>query len=164
MSNDDTARPDRRDEGAKGAAGASAEDHKAVVRRWIEAYNDRDEQAEAAARAPGYVAHAPGEPEPLDSEAWTRFIGHALRPARRLVRRNHQPRHCPKDALAPSPFLMLAQENIHVLVKNAHPCSIGEAATYKEERCQRHPSRSRGDTRALAPVEVGAIPRGDVEP
>jgi predicted ester cyclase len=72
MSNEDAA-PDRPDE-AKGAAGASAEDHKAVVRRWIEAYNDRDEQAEAAARAPGYVAYAPGEPEPLDSEGWTQFI------------------------------------------------------------------------------------------
>ena len=52
----------------------SAEDNKAVVRRWIEAYNDRDTQAEADARAPGYVAHAPGLPGPLDSEAWTQFI------------------------------------------------------------------------------------------
>jgi steroid delta-isomerase-like uncharacterized protein len=52
----------------------SAEDNKAVVRRWIEAYNDRDTQAEADARAPGYVAHAPGLPGPLDSETWTQFI------------------------------------------------------------------------------------------
>jgi steroid delta-isomerase-like uncharacterized protein len=52
----------------------SAEDNKAVVRRWIEAYNNRDTQAEADARAPGYVAHAPGLPGPLDSEAWTQFI------------------------------------------------------------------------------------------
>ena len=29
---------------------------------------------EADARAPGYVAHAPGPPGPLDSEAWTQFI------------------------------------------------------------------------------------------
>ena len=53
----------------------SAEDeNKTVVRRWIEAYNNRDTQAEADARAPGYVAHAPGLPGPLDSEAWTQFI------------------------------------------------------------------------------------------
>ncbi len=52
----------------------SAGDNKAVVRRWIEAYNKRDTQAEADARAPGYVAHAPGLPGPLDSEAWTQFI------------------------------------------------------------------------------------------
>jgi hypothetical protein len=31
----------------------SAEDNKAVVRRWIEAYNNRDTQAEADAHAPG---------------------------------------------------------------------------------------------------------------
>ena len=52
----------------------SAEDNKAVVRRWIEAYNNRDTQAEADARAPGYVAHVPGLPCPLDSEAWMQFI------------------------------------------------------------------------------------------
>lgn len=51
-----------------------AEDHKAHIRRWIEAYNARDHAAEADARAPGYVAHAPGVP-PLDSEAWTAFVG-----------------------------------------------------------------------------------------
>jgi hypothetical protein len=44
-------------------------DNKAVVRKWIEAYNNRDTQAEAEARAPGYVAHAPGLPGPLDSES-----------------------------------------------------------------------------------------------
>ena len=52
-----------------------AEHHKAVLRRWIEAYNDRDYQREADARAPGYIAHAPGEPAPLASQAWTEFIG-----------------------------------------------------------------------------------------
>jgi predicted ester cyclase len=52
----------------------SADDDKAVVRRWIEAFNDRDEQAEADARAPGYVAHAPGIPGPLNSEAWKQFL------------------------------------------------------------------------------------------
>jgi steroid delta-isomerase-like uncharacterized protein len=52
----------------------SADEDKAVVRRWIEAFNDRDTQAEADARAPGYVAHAPGAPGPLDAEAWTQFL------------------------------------------------------------------------------------------
>ena len=51
-----------------------AEGNKAVVRRWIEAYNDRDMRAEADARAPGYLAHVPAAPGPLDSEAWTRFV------------------------------------------------------------------------------------------
>jgi predicted ester cyclase len=49
-------------------------DNKAVVRRWIEAYNDRDiQQVEADVLGPGYVAHAPAAPGPLDSEAWTQF-------------------------------------------------------------------------------------------
>ena len=52
----------------------SAEENEAVFRRWIEAYNERDRQGEADARAPGYVAHAPGVPEPLDSGAWEEFI------------------------------------------------------------------------------------------
>jgi predicted ester cyclase len=52
----------------------SGEDNKAVVRRWIEAYNNRDTQAEADARAPGYVAHAQGLPGPLNSEAWSQVL------------------------------------------------------------------------------------------
>jgi len=52
----------------------SVEDNETVVRRWIDAYNDRDKQAEADARAPGYVAHAPGTSGPLDTEAWVEFI------------------------------------------------------------------------------------------
>jgi steroid delta-isomerase-like uncharacterized protein len=52
----------------------SEDENKAVVRRWIESYNDRDMQAEADARAPGFVAYVPGAPGPLDSEAWTHFI------------------------------------------------------------------------------------------
>ncbi len=50
------------------------DENEAVVRRWIEAYNDRDMQAEADARAPGYVAHVPAASGPLGSEAWARFI------------------------------------------------------------------------------------------
>ena len=52
----------------------SAENNEALLRRWIDAYNDRDKQAEADARAPGYLAHAPGVPEPLDADAWAEFI------------------------------------------------------------------------------------------
>ena len=52
----------------------SVEENKAVVRQWIEAFNERDKQAEADARAPGYLAHVPGESAPLDSGARTRFL------------------------------------------------------------------------------------------
>ena len=55
------------------SAAVSAEDNEAVVRRWIEAYNDRNRQAEADLLAPEYVAHVPGARGPLDSEAWTQF-------------------------------------------------------------------------------------------
>jgi predicted ester cyclase len=54
----------------------SVERNKAVSRRWIEVFNERDDAAEADVRAQDYVAHAPVslEPTPLDSEAWTRFL------------------------------------------------------------------------------------------
>lgn len=54
----------------------SAEDNRTAARRWIEAFNARDEQGEAAARTADYIAHAPAsiEPAPLDSDAWTRFL------------------------------------------------------------------------------------------
>ena len=52
----------------------SAGENEALYRRWIEAYNQRDRRAEADARAPGYVAHAPGVAEPLDSDAWEEFV------------------------------------------------------------------------------------------
>ena len=40
-----------------------------------EAFNERDDAAEADVRAQDYVAYAPVslEPAPLDSEAWTGF-------------------------------------------------------------------------------------------
>jgi hypothetical protein len=38
---------------------ASAEDNRMVARRWIDAFNARDDDAEAGARTAGYVAHAP---------------------------------------------------------------------------------------------------------
>jgi steroid delta-isomerase-like uncharacterized protein len=54
----------------------SVENNKAVSRRWIEVFNERDDAAEADVRAEDYVAYAPAslEPTPLGSEAWTRFL------------------------------------------------------------------------------------------
>ena len=54
----------------------SEEDNKAVIRRWIEAFNERDLQGEADVLAPGFVAHVPDAPAPLDLEgleAWREF-------------------------------------------------------------------------------------------
>jgi predicted ester cyclase len=61
--------------------GSSVEHNKAVSRRWIEVFNERDDAGEADVRGSGYVAYAPAslEPEPLDSEAWTRFLGGFVR-------------------------------------------------------------------------------------
>jgi steroid delta-isomerase-like uncharacterized protein len=54
----------------------SAEENKAVLRRWIEAYNERDLQAEADVLAPDYVAHVPAVPGPMEGlEAWRQFSG-----------------------------------------------------------------------------------------
>jgi predicted ester cyclase len=54
----------------------SIERNKAVSRRWIEVFNERDDAGEADVRTQDYVAYAPVslEPAPLDSEAWTRFL------------------------------------------------------------------------------------------
>jgi len=57
---------------------AVSEENKAVLRRWIEAYNERDLEAEAEVLAPGFVAHVSGAPAPLDLEgleAWRQFSG-----------------------------------------------------------------------------------------
>ena len=54
----------------------SEEENKAVIRRWIEAYNERDLEAEADVLAPGFVAHVPDAPAPLDLEgleAWRQY-------------------------------------------------------------------------------------------
>jgi predicted ester cyclase len=55
---------------------SDVEHNKAVSRRWIEVFNERDDAGEADVRANDYVAYAPAslEPAPLDSEAWTRFL------------------------------------------------------------------------------------------
>jgi predicted ester cyclase len=54
----------------------SLQRNKVASRRWIEAFNERDNATESEILGPGYVAHAPAslEPAPLDSEAWTRFL------------------------------------------------------------------------------------------
>ena len=56
---------------------ASAEHNRLVARRWIDAFNDRDDAAEAAARTVDYIAHAPDSIQTavLDSEAWAEFLG-----------------------------------------------------------------------------------------
>jgi predicted ester cyclase len=55
---------------------SNVEHNKAVSRRWIEVFNERDNAAEADVRGPGYVAYAPAslEPVPLNSEAWVGFL------------------------------------------------------------------------------------------
>jgi steroid delta-isomerase-like uncharacterized protein len=52
-------------------------DHnKAVSRRWIEAFNARDDAAQADVLGPAYIGHAPAslEPSPMDPDAWARFL------------------------------------------------------------------------------------------
>ncbi len=50
--------------------------NKAVSRRWIDVFNQRDDAAEADVRAPEFVAYAPSslEPDPLGSDAWVEFL------------------------------------------------------------------------------------------
>jgi predicted ester cyclase len=70
--------PDRTtDKPTQPSHATSVERNKAVSRRWIEVFNERDDAGEADVRARDYVAYAPVslEPAPLDSEAWTRFLG-----------------------------------------------------------------------------------------
>jgi len=55
----------------------SAEHNRLVARRWIDAFNARDDAAEAAARTADYIAHAPDsiQTAALDSDAWIEFLG-----------------------------------------------------------------------------------------
>jgi hypothetical protein len=48
-----------------------------VARRWIDAFNARDDAAEAAARTADYIAHAPDsiQTAALDGDAWVEFLG-----------------------------------------------------------------------------------------
>jgi steroid delta-isomerase-like uncharacterized protein len=51
-----------------------SEENKDVVRRWIEAYNERDLEAEAGVLSPGFVAHVSAAPGPLEGlETWRQF-------------------------------------------------------------------------------------------
>jgi predicted ester cyclase len=54
-----------------------AEHNRAVARRWIDAFNDRDDAGEAASRTPDYIAHTPDSigTATLDSDAWVEFLG-----------------------------------------------------------------------------------------
>jgi predicted ester cyclase len=53
---------------------SEVDENKAIVRRWIETFNNPyTPQTEVDVLAPGYIAHAPGLPGPLDLEAWSQF-------------------------------------------------------------------------------------------
>jgi steroid delta-isomerase-like uncharacterized protein len=56
---------------------AVADHNRRMARRWIDAFNARDDGAETAARTADYIAHAPDsiEPAALDSDAWVEFLG-----------------------------------------------------------------------------------------
>ena len=64
------------DEPTRPSRETSIEHNKAVSRRWIEVFNERDDAGEADVRGPEYLAHAPAslEPAPLNSESWARFL------------------------------------------------------------------------------------------
>jgi hypothetical protein len=64
------------DKPAQPSDATSVERNKAVSRRWIEVFSDRDDAAGPTCVRRDYVAYAPVslEPTPLDSEAWTRFL------------------------------------------------------------------------------------------
>lgn len=55
----------------------SAEHNRTVALRWIDAFNARDDAAEAAARTADYLAHPPDsiQTTALDSDAWVEFLG-----------------------------------------------------------------------------------------
>ena len=56
---------------------SSAEHNRTIALRWIDAFNTRDDAAEAAARTTDYIAHAPDsiQTAELDSDAWVQFLG-----------------------------------------------------------------------------------------
>ena len=67
----------RRTEGhaTREEAPMAVEDNKAVVRRWFQAFNDRDMATEEAVRASDFLAYVAGVPGPLDGEGWRQFTG-----------------------------------------------------------------------------------------
>lgn len=58
----------------------SAEHNRMVARRWIDAFNARDDAGEAGARTDGYIAHAPDSMQlpALDGDAWVAFLASFL--------------------------------------------------------------------------------------
>ncbi len=55
----------------------STDENRLAAREWIDAFNARDDEAEAGRRTAGYVAHAPDSMQlpALDSKAWVEFLG-----------------------------------------------------------------------------------------
>lgn len=56
------------------SAASPGDDLKSLNHRWIEAFNDRDWEAEKAVRGANFQAHLSGLQEPLDSDAWSQFM------------------------------------------------------------------------------------------
>jgi predicted ester cyclase len=59
------------------SSAVSAEHNRTVARRWIDAFNARDDAAEAASRTTDYIAHPPEsiQTATLDGDAWVEFLG-----------------------------------------------------------------------------------------
>ena len=51
----------------------STAENEVLIRRWFQAFNERDWPAEAAVHAADFVAHVAGAP-PLDNAGWSAFI------------------------------------------------------------------------------------------
>ena len=52
----------------------SSDDNKELNLRWIQAFNERDWQTEAACRSPEFQAFVSGSAEPLNADAWAGFL------------------------------------------------------------------------------------------
>ncbi|HEY2138659.1 MAG TPA: ester cyclase, partial [Chthoniobacterales bacterium] len=52
----------------------TAADLKALIARWIQAFNDRDWKTEREVRSDSFQANLSGTPFPLDNDAWTGFM------------------------------------------------------------------------------------------
>ena len=90
-----------------GRNAAVSEENKAVIGRWIEAFNERDLEAEADVLAPGFVAHVPDAPAPLDLEgleAWRQFTAPFVEafPDLRLTIQDSRPRGTQSRRVWPS--------------------------------------------------------------
>ncbi len=59
---------------AGGDEAAPVVDNKELNRRWIQAFNERDWQTEAAVRSPEFRAHMSGAKEALNGDAWAGFM------------------------------------------------------------------------------------------